>query len=372
MAFSGTYNFLLPQSDLLITEAYERIGVVPSAIDPDQIRSGERAINFILSNWINEGNNLWTIRSGMIGLSPWITQYDLPPQLSDVKTAVLRTSIRALNGTPASSPGGTAANAFDGNPATSCLLTGIDGEISYQWGTLANPSYNRILLVGIQAAIGTSDTYTLMIEYYNGQVAPVDEDWQPVFDTKGAAWTATPQVYPGGSIQWFSIQMPPANFIRIRETGGATLNIGELYFNNNVQDTTMSPLSSFEYAVIPNKYTNNSKPLNYWVNRQIKPVLNIYPSPFPISLYNCIYYTYWSGLQDLNALLQSAEIPFRFLEALVSALAYNLGLKKPDLPPDKLALLKADAAAAYALAGIEDTEKVPMRIYANYDGYYFS
>lgn len=374
MATSSTYNFLTPQNDLIIAEAFERIGIPPSPLSQENVYAGQRGINFILSDWINKGDNLWTIRSAMIGLGNYIPQYQLPNTLSDVKTVVLRNSIRALGGGAFSSiatptPDQNPALAFDENASTSCNQAPyMDGWIAYYWSSKSLPvqpvlSYfnlTSISLVGVQSA--ESGDYTLAIEY---TLDPNFNTWLPVNNLQGAQLTPTRQTYIAGQIVWVAIRMPPAIAIRIHEQGGAVLNIAEIYFNNNIQDIPMTRISEFEYTSLPNKLTNTGRPTTFWVDRQRNPVLNIWPIPTPQSLYNCIYYTYWSALQDIGELSLTPEVPFRFLEALVSALAYNLALKN-DLPLDKVMLLKADAEKAYKEAGMEDRERVPLRIYADY------
>lgn len=346
MSTSGTYSFGSPQSEQIIRDAYERIGIDPSLLTEKQINSAQRSINFILQEWVNKGNNLWTIRRGMIGLIPNQNTYNLPLGLIDIKTAALRTSIRNLGGTAFSSAGGTASNAFDGNPATACTQTAPNGYISYNWGIATY----AISMVGVQS--NATLNYTLVCETSNDNVTWTNALSIPI------------QSYPAGNLQWFVIPVPTqASYFRVRETGGATLNIQELYFNTSISDTLITRISEFEYTSILNKSSFTSRPSSFYVDRQITPVIYLWPTPN--SSYNNLYFSYWCALQDVGSQQNNAEVPARFLEPLCAALAFKLAVKE-GLPSDRVQMLGSLAESAYHTAGQEDRERVPLRIYGDY------
>jgi hypothetical protein len=109
------------------------------------------------------------------------------------------------------------------------------------------------------------------------------------------------------------------------------------------------------------------RPTSFWVDRQINPILYVWPTPIPP--WNNLYFTYWESIQDIGAMVNSAEIPARFLQPLCCALAYALCMKEAVKNPNLLQMLpglKADADEAYNTAGSEDRERVPLRIYGDY------
>ncbi len=344
MATSATWEFVTPQTVEIITEAYERVGILPDILTAQKIQTATRSLNFILQSWINKGLNQWSVKQGMIGLIPNQTSYELPNQGVAIMEATVRTSTRNLGGTATSSAGGTAANAFDGNIATACTQTAPDGNISYTWGSSLYP----ISMVGIQSA--ATLTYTLVGEYS--------------FD--GATWSTAvsipAQSYEQLDIAWFTVPVPvPANYFRVRESGGATLNITELYFNTNLNDTIITGSSRAEYIAYPNKATPG-KPSSFYLDRQIVPVIYLYPTPN--ALYNNLFYTYTQSFQDIGSMTENAQVPARFLEALASALTWRLAVKENQM--DKVPVLKGLADEEYDTAGKEDRERVPLRIYGNY------
>jgi hypothetical protein len=358
MSTSNSYSFGTLTSRGIIEDAYQRIGIIPSLLTQEHIASAERSANFILQSWTNKHNNLWTIRHAFINLIAGQTEYDLPPATVDAKIVMVRTSVRALaeDGVPFSDAGGNAAFAFDGNPKTACTQTSIGGFISYQMDVLATVEY-MVQMIGIQSNVTT--TYTLVAEYYDGT------GWQ-------TSLRIPTQIYTAGVISWFNIPTQVlATKFRIRQelpTPGPEipLDIQELYFNNLINDRQINRMSEDQYTRLPSK-CEGGLPNSFWINRQIIPKIFIWPVPEAFN--NCLYFSYWIAIQNLGTLLDSPEIPARFLEALVAGLAYKLSVKLAA-PPDRVQLLKMESEETFDLAGIEDTERVPINIYPDLSGYY--
>ena len=131
MATSGSFTFQDAPLTLFIEEAYERLGVLPDNLTAQQIQAaGERSLNFLLTDWMNQGLNLWTVEQRLLALNPGQNTYTLPQTISEILEMNLRQSIRALGGT-AQASNGNAAYAFDNNPHTACVQDAPNGWISY-------------------------------------------------------------------------------------------------------------------------------------------------------------------------------------------------------------------------------------------------
>lgn len=124
--------------------------------------------------------------------------------------------IRPSTGTPATSQMGTAANAFDGDPATDCTQVAPDGNISLDFGAGASKT---IIRVGIISAI--TETYNLIFEYSDDNAMT----WSTAYDAASQSYTADEEYY-------FDLPEPgiTARAWRVRETGGATLDLAEVFF----------------------------------------------------------------------------------------------------------------------------------------------
>ncbi len=71
-------------------------------------------------------------------------------------------------------------------------------------------------------------------------------------------------------------------------------------------------------------------------------------------------------MQDIGNMINNAQVPARFLEALVSSLAHLLSVKEPGMDLNKISFLKAHADSEFAIAAAEDRERVPLRIYGDF------
>ena len=338
---SNTFNFQSIQVELLIREAFERIGILGDFVEPVKLDSAKRSINLLLLDWMSKSINLWTLQGTYLPLVTGQRQYFLPNTVSDVIQANLRTSTRQLNGTAATSDGGIAINAFDGDTTTSCIQTGADGNISYDYGVGATQQIN---FIGIQ-----SNTTTLYTIYVDSSVDNVI--WTPLFAMPA-------QVFTTGVIIWADVPTPVnTRSYRIRENGGQTLDIQEIYFNNNVLDYTISDVSKYEYNTYPNKYLKG-RPTIYYLDRQSsEPIINLWPTPS--NQYNCLFYSYKKMMQDAGLYTNALEIPSRFYPALVWGLSWQLALK---FNPKLVEMLKGEYEQAFAIATKEDSENVPIRI----------
>ncbi len=349
MATSGTYNFQTLQIELLIREAFERIGIVGELIEPQKLEAAKRTIDFLLIEWMNESINLWTIQLNYLPLVTAQGKYILSNTVNDILQINLRTSTRQLNGVAASSSG-IAANAFDNNSATACTQNAINGNISYDYGAGVTQQIN---FVGIQS--NATLTYTLILESSQDNAT-----WVPLY-------TIPAQTFNVGNTVWFDVLAPVnARAYRIRETGGVTLNIQEIYFNNNTLDMLMANVSREEFFSQSNQKLQ-SRPNLFYLDSQVIPVLYIWP--VPTDQYNVLQYSSTQMIQDAGSLYtNSLQIPARFYPALVWGLSYHLALK---YSPQSAQLFQSEYEKSLRIAQIEDSETVPLRIYTDYNkGYY--
>jgi len=129
----------------------------------------------------------------------------------------------------------------------------------------------------------------------------------------------------------------------------------------------MGVLSASEYAAIPNK-GQQGFPNSYWLNLGVStPTITLYFVPDSAYTYTMQLQTF-RQLQDVNpANGQTLDIPYRFLDAFTTGLAYRLaGIYAPQRKQD----LKMDYAERLTAAAAQDQERVPMHIYPGLSGYF--
>jgi len=117
-------------------------------------------------------------------------------------------------------------------------------------------------------------------------------------------------------------------------------------------DLTISRIGVSTYASIPNKLSTG-RPIQVWVERLATPRINVWP--VPDASYTFVYWR-MRRIQDAGNGVETADMSFRFLPALVAGLAYHIAMKVPDLI-SRIEMLKAAYEEQYTLAAGEDREK---------------
>ena len=104
-------------------------------------------------------------------------------------------------------------------------------------------------------------------------------------------------------------------------------------------ETKLERISFEEYHVIPNK-DQKGRPTQYAVKKDINnPTIHLYPIPDRST--GILGVEAIRQVQDADkSFQQDADAPVRFLPCLTAGLAYYMGLKRPGLPGERLALLK--------------------------------
>lgn len=123
-------------------------------------------------------------------------------------------------------------------------------------------------------------------------------------------------------------------------------------------DLTINRISVSTYASIPNKLTTG-RPIQVWVERlATQPRINVWPVPSDGS-YTFVYWR-MRRVEDAGNGVETADMSFRFLPALVAGLAFHIAVKVPALA-ERVEMLKEMYDEQYALAADEDREKVSAR-----------
>lgn len=138
-------------------------------------------------------------------------------------------------------------------------------------------------------------------------------------------------------------------------------------------DINVNRISESTYSTIPNKNAQG-RPIQVWINRQSgatypttgvnAPKIVVWPTPDQGTLLNPYYtFVYWRmrRIQDAGNGVNTQDIPFRWLNCMVSGLAYYLSMKLKDVDPNRIAALKADYDQQFQFASEEDREKASVR-----------
>jgi hypothetical protein len=308
MATSSTTAFNLDLNDL-IEEAFERCGKeLRTGYD---FRTARRSLNLLTIEWANRGINLWTIEQGQIIINQNAGQisYPLPVDTIDLLDQVIRT--------------GTGQNQVDIN------ISRIS-ESTYATIPTKN-AYGRPIQVWIDRQGG--NTNSAPSTTLNGGISSTDTTIT-VVDASSLA--AQGYIYIGSELIGYQ-----------NVSGNQLLNCNR--GQGNTTATAHLTGASVTVTRVPN--------------------INIWPTGNPGQQYTFVYWRL-RRMQDAGTGVNTQDIPFRFIPAMVAGLAYHLSVKLPDVDPNRVMGLKAAYEEVFQQAADEDREKAPLRFVPRNTNYY--
>jgi hypothetical protein len=300
MATTGTTAFNLSMNDL-VEEAFERCGKeLRSGYD---FRTARRSVNLLTIEWANKGINLWTIEQCQIVLNTGQAIYALPVDTIDVLDAVTRQNNGMSQNQQDINLSRISESTYSTIPTKNALGRPIQMWVNRQSGNVATVP-QAILASGISA---TDTTITLVS----------------------------------------AAGLPTTGFVNIDNETIAYQNIvGNQIINAwRAQNNTTAAAHATGAQVFNNQL----------------PCLNLWPTPNPPgNQYTLVYYR-MRRLQDAGDGINTEDIPFRFVPAMVAGLAYHLSMKLEGVDPQRAAALKGVYDETFQSAADEDREKASVR-----------
>lgn len=349
MTTSGTVGQTEINVATLIEHAFRRAGKTPADQTPDAIQAAKNNLYFYLCSLSNAGVNLWTIEKKIIGAKARKQVYDLDSSDLDIKTLMRRTISYPSGGTAYSSAGGTANYAFDQDFTTACTQTSANGYIYYAFDE--NTIINTIGFMP-----NGNKTYTLVWEQSDDGAT-----WEEFFSNEQ-------QDYTGGEWYFWDLNTSPSKkYYRVRETGGGTLDIIELVFAPITLEIPVTRMSLDQYSSLTMRTMQAPWSQQYWFDRQLTPRFQVWPVPED----NLDQYVVWKTrmIQDVGTLTNTLEIPQRWIEPAVTALAVRMLLELPEVDKDRYQILKDEAKESTFNAQQEERDRSPIFVSPNIGSY---
>lgn len=393
MTTSGTYSAFLNNGDLVL-EAFDRCEIRGPDITRDRLFSARRSLNLELSTWSNRGINLWKVSLVTVPLVQGVPQYVL-----DASTiSVLDTYVREFQLTNVLSGGVPNFSTVINTPTVTINFTN-HGLTAGQFINIQTPvTIGGLLLQYFYQVqvVNTLNQFTITA-VSNATSTVTNAGALPVFTTSPGSPNITVALANHGLVPGLTFNTQVATTVGGIVIEGSyivqsvsdsshfviaapysassgqtlTMNLGVYQMttqdpNSQPTDQILTPLGRSEYAAQSDKFTQ-ARPTSFWYDRTTpQPSMTMWPVPDGNGPYLLSMYV-MSQVQDAYAVNgQTADIPYRFQEALASGLAKRFALK---FKPDKFTLLKAEAGEAWAEAWLEDREKVDVHIVPDMSGY---
>ena len=134
------------------------------------------------------------------------------------------------------------------------------------------------------------------------------------------------------------------------------VDVLEMVLRRDNTDYEVERISRGEYLTLPNK-TTQGRPSQFYFDRQIDPVINLWSVP-ENSTDQIVYY-YVRRIEDADALVNTTDMPFRFYPCMVAGLAYYMSMKRA---PERSQLLKVVYEEEFQRAADEDEGRTPLKL----------
>ncbi len=128
-------------------------------------------------------------------------------------------------------------------------------------------------------------------------------------------------------------------------------------------DFSLERLSRDEYLTIPTK-TTQSRPNQFFLDRQITPNLKIWPVPENST--DVVIYDALTRMDDADIYTNTVDLPFRFYPCLAAGLAYYIAMKRA---PNRVQMLKAVYEEEFDRAATEDRDRSSFNVVPKFEYY---
>ncbi len=334
----------------LLEMAARRCGRLGGSLSAEEALDSRLELSMMLNMMVNEGTPLFTVDKQIYGLNLNQNLLQFSADTVDLQNVLYRFNNLPSGGIAASSAGGVASYAFDQNLDTACTQTAPNGNISYNFLT-----DTTVVTVGI--LMNATATLNPIYEY----------------SVDGSTWVSsvpaasTSSTFTQGQWYWQDVTSPQtAQYYRIRETSGGTLNVVEVVFGTSANEIILSQINKDDYQNLP--YKNQiGRPLQFWYDRQIIPQAWIWPA----SQYTFNSLVVWRRriIQNVGEFTNSIEMPNRMVDYILSALALRMIMILPGVDLNRLPILQNQMMAAKTLAWDEERPTGPFYLSAMIGGY---
>lgn len=279
-------------------EAWERAGrEMRSGYD---LRTTRRSMNLMTIEWQSKGINMWTMEQGFINLTPGLNTYALPTDTIDLMEQVIRTGSNSVS--------------------TQADLTITRISVS-TYATIPNKlSQARPIQVWVQRLSGETN---------------------PTSSILASAISSTDTTITLNTV----VGLAGSGFIR--------LDTEDIYYGYITGNTLGGVFRG----------QNNTTAAAHLISTAVYvpqlPAVTVWPTPDNSVPYQFVYWRL-RRVQDAGSGVETADMNFRFLPALVSGLAYHIAVKTPELMP-RIEMLKQMYMETFETAAGEDREKAAIR-----------
>ena len=334
---SGTITTVAYDTRTVVDRAYGALGLTPQQITGEKIQIALDLLSLVLTDLVNTSSPLWCLQKVLVTLVNGVRSYPMLPGTNDIQSAYYRT---VSNVTPAVFTNTPTAYTWDFglNPQGANNDTQVTSA-SINWTGAAVP----VLFQSSEDQVNWTTVYTSDLTNSSGSGLI----WYDMSNTQAMRYW---QVIPATTYN-----NAPVNY------GGApnTLSITLAQLYNTPSDINMYRMNRDQYFDLPDK-TFPGRPLQFWLNRQLTPSMDIWPAPGPNEALNLIAVRRQRLIQDVGTLQQAIEVPTRWFYTIIFGLADALAFTTPEAKPDRIQMVQVRYQQMLKVTWTEERDKSPF------------
>jgi hypothetical protein len=312
----------------VLDRAYGALGIRPQQITGEMAQIGLDLLSLTLTDLLNTATPVWCQQKILITPVQGQQQYVLPAGTHDVVRAFYRTMSNITSG-------------------ATVILSGSSAQLNF----------------------GTATQVTSVAITWGAASVPVNIQTSP----DGATWTtvATSSVqWQSGIIGtvWYDIDNANTDIYWRAAPVTGTISVSAIQAYNTPADVLMYRMNKDQYWNLTNK-TVQGRPLQYWVDRQLTPTIDVWQAPDSLAAQNVIPLWRARIIQDVGTLQQAVEVPVRWFWTVIIKLAAKLAFSTPEADPNRIQMVQAEEAKLNQITWNEERDKSPVQFQVNLGAY---
>lgn len=332
MTTSGTVSQTAFDTGKIIETAFRRCKIPAEGISSEMAQTALDALYVLLSELPTRGFQLWATDTLVLPVIQGNAGTNLPEGTIDVIDVFLR-QVTILSYTQLT------------DPSTSHLLYDLGDDNSFAVSTVG---------------IVPPTTGPLQLSFY------VSDD-ATTFRKVGQVQT---QDYTAGDLYWGDIDAAiVARYFQIVDDGGNIISGSTVTLGTSPYEIPLTRINRNDYGNIPNK-TYQGRPTEFWYDRQIEPVMRVWPTPAASYNSNYQYVVHRQRhIMDVGTMQQMIEVPQRWYDAIIWGLAHKLCFEIPQIDISMAAIIEPLATSAFQRVFSDERDASPIRIQPDFSAY---
>jgi hypothetical protein len=345
LSTSNTFGNIQVDTRTFIDRVYGALRLRPQQITAEMQQICLDLINLVQQDLVNDSAPLWTVNKILVPLVQGQRSYALPSGTNDVIEAFYRTMFNQTTNATATSTTAAYQLAF----STPYYVSSVQVNFpSFVFPILIQSSPNGTTWTTVY----TSSIYDVGVS--SSEATPNIAGLNVWYDTSNSNAQPYWRVIPATNSPVNQVLINPANVMT-----GVTAQV-----YNTPADVLMYRMNKDDYWNMTNK-NFQGRPLQFWMNRQIAPTMDLWPQPDALAAQNVMVVRRSRYIMDVGSMQQTIEFPARWYLPFFWMVAAEVGSCTPEVDPSWATQVEGKAMAMRKRAWLEERDKSPIKFQSN-------